>query len=163
MKRRPRRSPTARRRSGFPRPSGRGLIEAHPANSRPSLRARFPRPSGRGLIEAGRSRRTHQRRRPHFRGLRVAASLKQPPTSPRQYRWGNFRGLRVAASLKQSYLSPGVFVAPYFFARETPVSEKTLYLHSLTHTSLWLGYVPARLLYFIKGIIFLINTLIIII
>jgi hypothetical protein len=48
-----------------------------------------------------------------------------------------------------------VFVAPYFFARETPVSEKKLYLHSLTHTSLWLGYVPARLLYFIKGMTFI--------
>ena len=47
-----------------------------------------------------------------------------------------------------------VFVTPYFFARETPVSEKKLCLHSLTHTSLWLGYVPARLLYFIKGIVF---------
>jgi hypothetical protein len=54
-----------------------------------------------------------------------------------------------------------VFVAPYFLARETPVSEKKLYLHSLTHTSLWLGYVPARLLYFITGMLSLSQALLI--
>jgi hypothetical protein len=44
-----------------------------------------------------------------------------------------------------------VFVTPYFFARETPVSEKTLYLHSLTHTSLWLGYVCSQAFVFHQG------------
>ena len=37
---------------GFPRPSGRGSIEAVPAPMRSIFSSRFPRPSGRGSIEA---------------------------------------------------------------------------------------------------------------
>ena len=44
-----------------------------------------------------------------------------------------------------------VFATPLLFVRVTPVSEKTLHLHSLTHTSLLPGYIRARLLYFIRG------------
>ena len=109
----------------FPRPRGRGLIEADSeiewwrshahfrghvvaaslklfkrlgARSRFEL---FPQPRGRGLIEAGprlRSRCCN----PHFRGHVVAASLKHILSDLDHVAFVDFRGHVVAASLKRT-------------------------------------------------------------
>ena len=67
----------------FPRPNGRGLIEAIAARAASlALAAPFPRPNGRGLIEAAKCV-TMLSDRGSFRGPTAAASLKQadPPAN----------------------------------------------------------------------------------
>jgi hypothetical protein len=60
----------------FPRPTGRGLIEATRSRSSRANRTGFPRPTGRGLIEAIRSQGQPSRPPTCFRGQPAAASLK---------------------------------------------------------------------------------------
>ena len=57
----------------FPRPNGRGLIEAMIRRFALLKLGRFPRPNGRGLIEASVLALGRRRRITHFRDLTVAA------------------------------------------------------------------------------------------
>ena len=75
----------AHRAAAFPRPQGRGLIEAWRSMAPDSVDAWFPRPQGRGLIEATRISSVDGHESHRFRGLRAAASLKHDeivPASP---------------------------------------------------------------------------------
>ena len=87
--------------AGFPRPKGRGLIEAESPRALQALRSSFPRPKGRGLIEASMfSSRTS--RTCYFHGRKAVASLKRPAPAPRPHpRRTHFHGRKAVASLKQ--------------------------------------------------------------
>ena len=60
----------------FPRPNGRGLIEARASAAQARPPPRFPRPNGRGLIEACIARYFPPTLEARFRGPTAAASLK---------------------------------------------------------------------------------------
>ena len=63
--------------SRFPRPKGRGLIEAAVVCDDAVLPDKFPRPKGRGLIEAQTSFCGLSHVSTHFHGRKAVASLKQ--------------------------------------------------------------------------------------
>jgi len=86
----------------FPRPIGRGLIEAGVIAQSTLREKRFPRPIGRGLIEAIRRWQGQDNRR-DFRGQLAAASLKQIADLDRLSAAGHFRGQLAAASLKLGF------------------------------------------------------------
>ena len=106
------RSPRQRERKPYPRPDGRGPIEArrYPAVTMKSNHG-YPRPDGRGPIEAPAVLWTCRRGRgrPSIRDLTVAAPLKHPLgriAVAESLRSGPaIRDLTVAAPLKQAACS----------------------------------------------------------
>ncbi len=77
----------AGRRSGFPRPSGRGSIAAGIAPPVPEASPSFPRPSGRGSIAAGRPRY-----RPPVRSATSPGHQAGAPLRHRSFGWFLFWG-----------------------------------------------------------------------
>ena len=95
----------------YPRPDGRGPIEARLSTRLGSGSLGYPRPDGRGPIEAASEQRRWRKRSPTIRDLTVAAPLKHGglialPASSRRYPRPDGRG-PIEAENAPSYVDDG--------------------------------------------------------